>query len=167
MDIEILHHITHYCSPSILLRLCILNSYWFYKVFSYEHWKLLYYKYEMKYEYLPAIKILIPNISLFCRLSLKKVNGVESVWNPKSRYYVIKGSSKGKDGRIGQDGKRFTTCGPQGKSGQVGEKGPQGLRGPDSCIKEDKLAEDIEKIREEIRKQLFPTIKKNRLNNKF
>lgn len=81
--IDILRHFSNYYEPSDLLRMCILNKYWFEQVFMHAHWKTIYQEYEKTILYLPSIKISIPDVSLFCRSALKTINGIQSVWNPK------------------------------------------------------------------------------------
>ena len=82
LPIKILQLVLFGFDHSSLLRMCILNKFFFNEVCSTEWWCVRYLIDKWQCAYLPMIPFLSTDISLFCRTMITKKNGTESVWNP-------------------------------------------------------------------------------------
>jgi len=87
IHIDILRYLCLSLEPTDILRMCILNKYWFNEVCTNTWWKMRYQIDREKYRFLPCIEIAIPEVKLFCRLSIKMLDRVASIWNPKNIRY--------------------------------------------------------------------------------
>jgi hypothetical protein len=100
LSLETLRHICMNLDISSLLRVNLLSKKWLNEVCNDEWWKIRYNNDQLKYSYAIQYHIQdyndhkflasIPNnqsvdISLFCRIHLKKVGDIESIWDPTNK----------------------------------------------------------------------------------